>query len=355
MQGFTGGQCQISLGPCASKPCRNNGKCIIVNENTYTCKCLVGFSGSKCSINDNPCASNPCRNGGTCRNLYNNYRCDCPPGHHGKQCSAGDYCTLDPCKNGGTCIEEADSARCQCNSKYFGRYCERDVDECLVVNTCPASTCINTIGDYYCNCTDGSKRKVCVIAAVAGDEKTIPLLFMIVGCVGALVLVLIIVVVVWCLWKKRKREYVQSNQEENEPRTKYPLDRYARGDEFDAFLPPSPPPRGEILPPGYYDENEQASAAGYDPSMVTFSSCSSPDPCTKVPLKFSPTAHTSIEYNSEEDDMKSQPGYHWDYSEVYIIALSVSLFISLGLSCQISHPTLSLFFPFLTYTHTHTT
>ncbi|XP_066917747.1 protocadherin Fat 1-like [Clytia hemisphaerica] len=309
-QGFTGGKCQIALGPCASRPCLNGGQCIAVNENSYICKCALGFTGNKCSINTNPCASSPCRNGGTCKNKYNAYQCICPPGKTGKQCSDGENCLFNKCLNGGSCMESDGGSLCTCARGFFGLRCQHDVDECLLSGNCKDTTCVNTYGDYYCNCTTGDRLKVCPIASTGDGGSGIPILYLVVGGAGVLLLI-IIVILCCCFFKKRKRDQVPSHLDSH---AKYPLNRYLPhdGDEM-AFFPPSPPPRGELLPPAYYEETDQASAAMYDPSLVTFSGASSPDECVKkVPLKLSP----SVEYVSEDEEMKSMPGYHWDYSEV---------------------------------------
>lgn len=37
------------------------------------------------------CSSNPCANGGTCVDSVNDFRCICPAGFSGKNCSTGNF------------------------------------------------------------------------------------------------------------------------------------------------------------------------------------------------------------------------------------------------------------------------
>ena len=37
----------LTVDPCASKPCQNEGVCV-VNRQTYMCQCPSGFSGQNC-------------------------------------------------------------------------------------------------------------------------------------------------------------------------------------------------------------------------------------------------------------------------------------------------------------------
>ena len=48
-------------------PCRNGGNCT-QNETTgeYVCSCSIGYTGSTCEIDIDECATKPCQNNGTC-------------------------------------------------------------------------------------------------------------------------------------------------------------------------------------------------------------------------------------------------------------------------------------------------
>ena len=297
--GFAGGQCHIALGECASNPCKNNGVCLPSSTDLgYTCSCVKGFSGKLCEINENPCLSSPCFNGGVCQNIDYDFKCTCPSGKSGRQCSAGQHCLVSRCENGGSCLEKNDNAVCQCREGFVGDRCQEDVNECLKDVCHSNGVCINIPGSFYCNCTDGLW---CSLKSIYPEKKQFSLMLVFFGVCGTLLLIIIVVGVIYC-----KRRYHSRNPTHQETEmTKYTFDKY----EAENLYPPSPPPRGVSVPPGYYDENDQASAGMYDPSLVTFSGTSSLD--EKIPFK-NDSSRTSVEYNSEEE----LHGYHWDYSGV---------------------------------------
>lgn len=63
--GYTGANCEISIPPCFSSPCANNGTCTSTN-NFYSCTCAPGYTGQRCTSRLIACSSTPCENGGTC-------------------------------------------------------------------------------------------------------------------------------------------------------------------------------------------------------------------------------------------------------------------------------------------------
>ena len=60
------------------------------NHNTYS-RCPHPWTGVDCSDRLPPCYSSPCKNNGTCIDLqvssYDNYKCVCPNGYTGSQCT----------------------------------------------------------------------------------------------------------------------------------------------------------------------------------------------------------------------------------------------------------------------------
>ena len=309
---FTGEQCHINLNACASRPCVNNGRCISDDPVFYQCVCPIGFSGINCEINDSPCASSPCHFG-VCTNFYGNYKCHCPQGKSGKQCAAGSMCTYRKCENGATCQELTDGAKCICRNGFFGNLCEHDINECLRKDTCQSrGTCINTLGSYYCNCTEKRFDNNCQGLAVStkgkGSGPPIPIIAVAVGVLIVLTLILFIIV---CI-KKRKPRYERAEVAAHESEHKNPLDLYNTDYELSSLYPPRPPQRGVAAPPDYYDDTDQASPAMYDPSVLTtFSGASSSDGGVKVKFR-----RAGVGYQSDDGEEEKMPGYHWDYSEV---------------------------------------
>ena len=38
----------ISVEPCKSEPCLNNGVCVVTDDNNYVCVCQAGYTGDNC-------------------------------------------------------------------------------------------------------------------------------------------------------------------------------------------------------------------------------------------------------------------------------------------------------------------
>lgn len=86
------------------------------------------------------CSSSPCQNGGTCVSTGPSiYRCECPEGYMGLNCSDDmDMCThTSPCQNGATCSNDgANSYDCQCMAQYTGIKCDVPIGENIRFCTC---------------------------------------------------------------------------------------------------------------------------------------------------------------------------------------------------------------------------
>ena len=91
------------------------------------------------------------------------------------------------------------------------------------------------------------------------------------------------------------------------------------------------PTRGGLAPPDYFDDVDQMSAAAamYDPSALTFSDPSLADDEKCSAQKFISGTDVSDE---ESEEIKSLPGYHWDYCEVSNFIVSNFHFYTLSLS-----------------------
>lgn len=75
----------VSLDPCESKPCRNNGTCSRTPDRNYSCACSPGFTGSDCQFIIDPCENHPCHHG-NCSISGEGYICVCNEGYEGLNC-----------------------------------------------------------------------------------------------------------------------------------------------------------------------------------------------------------------------------------------------------------------------------
>ncbi|XP_022088890.1 low-density lipoprotein receptor-related protein 4-like [Acanthaster planci] len=86
--GEAGANCKLE-NPCASSPCKNEGKCFqsTSTDGDYFCQCTDRYTGKSCETFVSPCESNPCMNDGRCVvELPDSYRCECPSGYVWENC-----------------------------------------------------------------------------------------------------------------------------------------------------------------------------------------------------------------------------------------------------------------------------
>jgi hypothetical protein len=210
--GYTGTNCETALNPCLDnplicnttsqyctnpeatyflcipaacylKPCHNNGTCLTLNDNQYTCLCPNGYAGQACEVPD-PCRAglNTCKNGGNCTSAYNapsntfSYKCSCAENFYGKNCTLSNPCTTGAlsCVNGGTCQASFNTTsqlwnpKCKCTGVWGGQFCEV-VDPCLAgQNPCQNNgTCLSVFNELTkrwtigCSCTAAWKDPIC--------------------------------------------------------------------------------------------------------------------------------------------------------------------------------------------------
>lgn len=129
---------------CFSKPCKNAGKCISLENNSFACQCVKTFTGKTCTNGNklqkkisyvfiffcifavNYCQNHECQNDATCENGPDDYSCKCKSGYSGKHCAAGGLskCTSDYCHNKGLCYKFQNKLNCLCRGQFDGERCE---------------------------------------------------------------------------------------------------------------------------------------------------------------------------------------------------------------------------------------
>nr|XP_028573326.1 slit homolog 3 protein isoform X2 [Podarcis muralis] len=152
--------------PCLSNPCKNNGTCSNDPLDFYRCTCPFGYKGRDCSTPINACIQNPCQNGGTCHLTDNGFSCSCPIGFEGEKCESNpDDCEDNDCENNSTCMDGVNNYACLCLPNYTGELCDEVINHCVPeLNPCKHdSKCISFDKEYRCECLPGYSGKHCEI------------------------------------------------------------------------------------------------------------------------------------------------------------------------------------------------
>uniref|UniRef100_A0A8C0QUZ4 Slit guidance ligand 3 n=1 Tax=Canis lupus dingo TaxID=286419 RepID=A0A8C0QUZ4_CANLU len=110
---------------CLSSPCKNNGTCSQDPVELYRCTCPYGYKGKDCTVPINTCIQNPCQHGGTCHlseSHKDGFSCSCPLGFEGQQCEINpDDCEDNDCENNATCVDGINNYVCVCPPNYTGK------------------------------------------------------------------------------------------------------------------------------------------------------------------------------------------------------------------------------------------
>ncbi|KAK0041837.1 mucin-like protein isoform X1, partial [Biomphalaria pfeifferi] len=166
-QGWTGLDCSIDIDECRSdvvEVCPDNYQLCVNTPGTFTCQCKPGMvmnSTGQCEVAaSSHCSVKICSH--VCAKLPSgSEQCYCPMDMHliGNQCKDCDHLSFgENCRLGCICSDSntercyAPTGDCKCKPGWRGSTCSDDIDECsLAIQRCVGNTtCINTIGSYYC-------------------------------------------------------------------------------------------------------------------------------------------------------------------------------------------------------------
>lgn len=110
------------------------------------------------------CINSPCKHEGTCYNNEGSYFCNCTDGWQGQNCEKG----KDAKKISNLFSKELYTVRCAPLIVYTGsvnltfeHLIYLDVNECESLPCANNGTCINNLGSYTCDCTEGWKNPDC--------------------------------------------------------------------------------------------------------------------------------------------------------------------------------------------------
>ncbi|KTG34823.1 hypothetical protein cypCar_00018775 [Cyprinus carpio] len=148
--------CPEDINECESGPCVGVLYECVDELNGYKCLCPPGFGGEDCSRRIIDCIDEPCLNNGTCRRIVDGFECTCLEGFRGETCEENvDECDSHPCQNGAICVDGTNQYHCFCVPGYQGHNCEIDINECASRPCWNNGTCINGKDQYLCECLLG--------------------------------------------------------------------------------------------------------------------------------------------------------------------------------------------------------
>jgi len=169
----------------------NNGNCVVLSDNNYTCDCDDGFYSDYCNVtfcdqwdvcgnmlcNDNDpdniycvqdeltdeiidiCSDIQCNNGACSVNINGIGSCNCNDDYYGDYCNQT-ICQYDnPCSINGYCYESEGNALCNCSSGYYGNTCQ--YTNVCYNQSCNDGICVNDNNSMYCECNQYSYGEYC--------------------------------------------------------------------------------------------------------------------------------------------------------------------------------------------------
>ncbi|KAA0719812.1 Protein crumbs -like protein 2 [Triplophysa tibetana] len=148
--------CPGDVNECESGPCVGVLSECVDELNGYKCLCPPGYGGENCSRHITDCIDEPCLNNGTCSRIVDGFECTCPSGFRGEMCEENvDECASHPCQNGAICVDGGNRYQCFCVPGYQGHRCDIDINECASRPCWNNGTCINEKDSYICECLAG--------------------------------------------------------------------------------------------------------------------------------------------------------------------------------------------------------
>lgn len=137
---FTGPFCETEIDSCSVRSnCQNGGTCIETSDRRQVCECPAAWVGDFCEIRQNFCVDKPC-DSGQCVSTSDGFLCLCPPGVIGKRCHLRP-CDYQPCHKSAQCVDvnvspaTRDNYRCQCPLGRRGFDCS-EIDSPCDYNPC---------------------------------------------------------------------------------------------------------------------------------------------------------------------------------------------------------------------------